>query len=462
MRRGAQAVLFLAFLLPACATGTPDARATRLHALFADLHARGLFAGAVVVAEGDRIVYEGGFGMANRPLAAAFTPDTPADGGSLAKTMTAALVLQLDGEGRLDVHAPAQRLLPELPYPDVTLRHLLSHTSGIPIADYDWFDRFLPTGTIRTTEALLEVIGREKPPLAFAPGSAFEYSSLGFDLAALAAARAAGATYGELLRTRMFDPLGMTAAFLRPARLSEFPAPRTVGYASAAATETNEVFDFEAFHGGSNVYLSARDLHRWNEAFLEGGGIGLQAEPRLLEPARVAGSPSGLTLGSWYYAPDRSAFWYSGHLQGFHGEVLREPRTRRSIAYVSNNTLDIWLQKAIVRSVRAILEGATPETLNPPLAAAVRPEMRDSLAGVWHLADGTSLEIESAPATLTVARDGVRYRMVPVGPRFFYVPGLDLVLGFATGPDRGFATIFVGSNESSLRGTRAQQRVRLP
>lgn len=441
-------------LVSGCASAPAPGPREALDSFFADLHARGLFSGAAVVGDGTRIVWERGLGFADREAGAAFTPDTPADGASLAKTFTAALVIALDGEGKLDLDAPAQRLLPELPYPEVTLRHLISHSSGIPVLDYDWFDPLLPPGTIRTSEALLGALARQKPPLAFPPGSAYEYSSFGFDLAALAAARAAGATYGELLRDRIFEPLGIASAFLRPARLADFPAPRTRGYRSAAGTETNEVFDLEAFHGGSNIYISARDLHRWNAAFLGKPPISPRAHAAALEPARIGGSRSGLTLGSWYYAPDFSAFWYSGHLQGFHSEVFRDLRARRSIVYVSNNTLDVWLQKAIVRAVTAILEGREPEAVAAPQAAVIRAETRDLAAGEWMLSDGTTLTIEAGMDRLSAVRDGVPYRMVQVDPRFFYVPGLDLVIGFATGPDRGFATIFVGSNVASLRGTR--------
>ncbi len=176
-------------------------------------------------------------------------------------------MLLLHGEGILDLDAPVQRYLPELPYPEITLRHLLSHSSGLP-AYYDYFEPFIPAGQVRTTETLLGIIAERKPPLHFRPGSSFEYSSFAYDLAALAAARATGPTYGDLLQRRFFEPLGITSAFVRPARLSDFPGARTIGYRHIRGVrEVNDVFDLEAFHGGSNIYISARDLHRWNSCF---------------------------------------------------------------------------------------------------------------------------------------------------------------------------------------------------
>lgn len=84
------------------------------------------------------------------------------------------------------------------------------------VLDYDFFDKWLPPGEVRTTESLLGVLAAQKPALAFAPGTAFEYSSFGYDLAALAAARVARSTYAELLKARVFDPLGVTSAFVHP------------------------------------------------------------------------------------------------------------------------------------------------------------------------------------------------------------------------------------------------------
>ena len=122
-----------------------------------------------------------------------------------------------------------------LPYADVTLRHLLSHTSGIPVDDYDYFDKFLPRDAIRTTGALLGVLAAQKPPPASKRENQFSYSSFGFDLAALAASRASAASYKQLLRARILRPLDITSAFVRPGRLSDFPGVRTMVIAAPMA-----------------------------------------------------------------------------------------------------------------------------------------------------------------------------------------------------------------------------------
>ena len=424
-------------LSTACVTSTPVER--RLDALMSDLHQRGLFDGAVVVGDGERIVWERGFGLANVEERVPFTPSTNTDSGSLAKTFTAAVLIDLEREGVLDLDDPAQKWLPELPYPDITLRHLLSHSSGFTF-DYDYFDPFLSAGQDRTTERLLAVVAAQKPELSFPPGTAFEYSGFGFDLASLAAARATKKEYGQLLRERVFAPRGMGAPFLRPARLAAFPQPRTRGYRRVnGKLEPHEVFDYEAFHGGSNIYASARDFHRWNTSSFA---------PEALQYARIAGAESGLTLGSWYRSAAGDAYWYAGHLQGFHDEVFRAGRW--SIVYVSNNTLEPWLQHAIVRAIHAIVRGKDVPPLTPPAVQEVSKDERASLDGTWRLDGGETLAIERT----AVLHNGIRYRMIPVSPRAFYVPGLHLMLGFAKDPRGAIARIHVSSNLEERWGVR--------
>lgn len=91
------------------------------------------------------LLFEKAYGLADAARRVPFSPDAPTDGASLAKTFTAALLLDMQKARQLDLDQPVQLLLPELPYPSVTLRHLLSHTSGIPVTrNYDFFDPYVP------------------------------------------------------------------------------------------------------------------------------------------------------------------------------------------------------------------------------------------------------------------------------------------------------------------------------
>lgn len=458
MRGRAIGMTIVVAALSLSALGCRSARPTRdlsasLDSLFSDLHARGMFDGAVVVSGDGGFRWEKGFGDADAERQVAFTPSTPSDAASLAKTFTAALLVLLEREGRLHLDDPLQRFLPEFPYEEITLRHLLSHTSAIPVPGYEYFDAWLAADQVRTTETLLGILAAQKPPLVSRPGTSFEYSSFGYDLAALAAARASGKSYGELLSERLFRPAGITSAFVRPARFSDFPGVRTKGYRRTGdRLEPNEVFDLEAFHGGSNVYISAHDLDLWARFFFGGALLDERERATLLSRASVGGHPSGLTLGSWYPNADGSAFWYSGHLQGFHSELYRDTRNGWSIVYTSNSTIEPWLQKGIVRAVRNLLAGREATLIAPAVDPVDRSE-RPALAGEWRMPDGEAIGIETT-GRLKLVRNGVAYPIFPDG-RFFYAPGLDVMIGFAKGADGKLSKMYVSSSVDESWAVRA-------
>ena len=223
-----------ALLLAGCAAAPdrgPDVAtlAERVNAVIAPLVDAHEFSGAVVLAQRGRVVYARGFGMANRAAGVAFTPDTPSDGASLAKTFTAAGLWTLVHEGRLDIDAPVRRHLPDYPHAATTVRQLLAHTHALP-ANYEVFDAHFAPDAVRTTDAMLATVARIAPRPAFAPGSRFEYSSLGYDAAARVIERVSGRRYEDFLAERFWHPLGMRSSFARPGRFADWPGVRTLGY----------------------------------------------------------------------------------------------------------------------------------------------------------------------------------------------------------------------------------------
>jgi hypothetical protein len=251
---------------------------------------------------------------------------------------------------------------------------------------------------------------------------------------------------------------------------------RTLGYRrEGERLVVNDVFEGEAFHGGCNVYISARDLDRWNASFLRAGRLppavlaaDLSGALIGVDPARspAAAGRSGLTLGSWYRRADDSAFWYSGHLQAFHSEIYRDVPRGWSIVYTSNNTIDPWMQKGLVRAIVAVLEGRVPVPPAIPAVESIAARALPGLAGRYEMPGGEALVVEAAPDGLRVVRDGVTYRVHRIASDAFYIPGLDFVLGFARAEPARDARpawkVFVSSNVAESWGTTGRRRSDAP
>jgi CubicO group peptidase (beta-lactamase class C family) len=193
--RGAAALAGL--LLFGAPAGLPaDDLAERLRAAVPDG-----FSGQVVVAKPDRVLFAGAFGEADRERGLAVQADTLFDIGSITKTFTAAMILQLAAEGRL---TPAQALggffegLPE-ETAAITLHQLLTHTSGLPQYSGDDDDP-------RTAESFDAWLAATRPE--FPPGDHYAYSNPGYSALARIVEKLTGESYEEQLQTRVVEPLG--------------------------------------------------------------------------------------------------------------------------------------------------------------------------------------------------------------------------------------------------------------
>lgn len=413
----------------------PDDRAVHaaLDALLTDLHGRGWFDGALVAGRGDTVLYARGFGYANVAEGVPFTPRTPADGGSLAKTVTAAALWMLQEDGVLALDDPVARHLPGYPYAGTTVGDLITHRAG-GLPGYDHFFESIRPDSVLTNARLLDVLRENPPPLQYPPGERFVYDSPAYDLAALVVERATRRPFEVFLRDRIAGPLGIgpLELFARPARFADWPGVRTLSYQRKAdSLVVFDVWDGEGFHGGSNLYFSAEALYRWVTSFYTAPVLGAATLAAGLRPAVLDdGRPTGINPLSWYGDGTGGRFQYPGVLQGFHSVGYWDAERRFSFGFVTNSNMPQGLRPLLVRAVAGILETGRPTRIALP----DRPLLGDGLAAVAgsYDLDGfekVELTLEAGAAFVRLA-DGPVYRAYQVDPATLYVPGLDAWVTF--------------------------------
>jgi CubicO group peptidase (beta-lactamase class C family) len=388
------------------------------------------FMGAIALVRDGAVVYSEGAGMADVAAGQSFTPHTPADGASLAKTFTAATLWSLVHEGKIAVDTPVTAYLPDYPHAGTTVRQLIAHTNGLP-PYYEVFDPYFQEGEVRTTEALLSVVGRHMPAPGFPPGTRFEYSNLGFDAAALVIERITGQPIATVLRDRFFTPLGLDSAFARPARLADWRGPRTLGHRWAdSAWVVVDVFDNEAFIGASNLYFSALDLARWAGANADGRALPPAVARLGAERPRIDGRPSPINGLSWYCDATETRCYYTGAINAFNSLAYWDRSRREGIAMISNSDLAPWTMVTLHRALIDALAGRMVKRAPDPTFVVVAKQELRALAGRYVAAGLDTLHV-------TVAGDGLRLRVgsglefdvFHVRPDAFYVPGPDWVFG---------------------------------
>jgi CubicO group peptidase (beta-lactamase class C family) len=411
--------LFTAILAVACGTAAAAADRAALHSVMEDLTRAGEFSGAIVVRNTSGVHFARGYGAADPFNGRPFTPDTAVDSGSIAKPVTAAAVLLLAKDGKVDLDAPVQRYLHEFPHASATVHHLLAHSAGLPL------EESADALSGKTNAALLaEVAGRA--PL-FPPGRAFTYCNLCYITLAMLIERVSGQHYLEFVRRRVLLPQDVA---LRPARLADWNG-RAIGYRRIAQDhlERFDSWEGETFFGSGNFSISAAQLAQWGSEWWNPTLSAIRRKATL--PALVAGRPSGLSWGNWYCAPNRRRCHYLGHHEGFHHMLYWDADRRISLAMVTNNGLSPALHQRLQRALVAFAENRHRDAEREIQA---RLPSGEAPTGRFRLRGGELITLTKAGGRVSVERRGVSYPAYPTGSLIRYVPGLD---AYIAGDQRG-------------------------
>ncbi len=307
--------------------------------VFADFAKPGSPGCALGIYRQGRITYEKGYGLASLEQQVSISPQTVFDIGSTSKQFTAFAILLLEKQGKLSLDDDVRKFLPELPDygKTITLRHLLTHTSGL--RDYTaLFDLAgVPSQNLTTDQDALDLLVRQKH-LNFMPGEEWDYSNSGFFLLSQVVKRVSGKSIRDFSQENIFKPLGMEHTQIFDWHGLVIPQ-RATGYSydSERKTFAVEMSNFEQAGDGS-VQTSVEDLLRWDENFYSGrvGGVELVRRMQVsgkLNSGEAHGYGFGLVPGTYRGLP---RIRHGGAWAGYRAELLRFPQQHTSIAVLCN------------------------------------------------------------------------------------------------------------------------------
>lgn len=308
----------------------PDARIDQLMQRY---DASGPGASLLVLKDGKPVVRRG-YGRSDMDTQTAAGPATNYRLASVSKQFTAAAILLLAQDGKLGIDDPARKWLPSLPAvaKPITLRHLLTHTSGV--LDYEDLMADPYDGQIHDA-GVLDLLAKEHR-LYFAPGSRYRYSNSGYALLALVVERASGLSFPDYLRQRIFQPLGMADTLAFVAGGPAVPH-RAWGYSEADGgwTRTDQS-PTSAVLGDGGIYSSIDDLAKWDAALYDDRL--LSDATRALAFGRHVEVPgeSGVSHYGFGWRIGGGVQWHSGETIGFRNVLIRWPEQRVTVILLSN------------------------------------------------------------------------------------------------------------------------------
>lgn len=319
-------------------TGRQDLTA-RIDALFAPVATGDSPGAAVLVMRNDEVLHAAGYGSANLQSHVPITPDTSFRLASVSKQITAMAIMILAERDQLSIDDPLVAYLPELErFGDgITLRHLLTHTSGLPDY-YDVLEEATAEGMPDTEEAMRFLAAWDEPSL-FAPGVRYEYSNPGYEMLALVVERVSGESFGEFLSENIFTPLGMTHTVVRDSSEPDIP-DRAVGYARKDGSfELLDDHPLNHIIGSGGIYSSVEDLARWSRALDGDALVSRAALEAAWSPVQLAGGtyyPYGFGWRLGDYGGLGPRMCHSGHWLGFSNFIARYPKRRVTVIVLSN------------------------------------------------------------------------------------------------------------------------------
>jgi D-alanyl-D-alanine carboxypeptidase len=294
---------------------------------------------AAVITAG-RVVFTKGYGFANVEVSAPATSDTVYEIASLTKPFTAIAVMMLVEAGRVSLEDPISRYLPNVPshWGDITVRHLLTHTSGIP--DYFSIPRLRSaSGGIWQIEYspadLLSIFFETQ--LEFKPGARFTYSNSGYWLLGRLIEAVAGNSYERFLSDRLFAPLDMKGT-RRMDRKAIIPN-RASGYAWSDTLLINAPYTSTTWaYSEGGLVSSVSDLAKWDAALWSGRLLRADTLAQTTTPVRLTdGTDSNYGLG-WSIGtnPKRRQIYVTGNKPGFSAIIRRYLDERLTVIVLAN------------------------------------------------------------------------------------------------------------------------------
>ena len=323
------------------------------------LHRQSMFNGTVLLAREGRVIYSKSMGATAPDMSEPITSSTAFNLASVSKQFIALLILQLKEQNKLGYDDPVRKFIPGFPYPDITVRHLLTHTSGLP--DYQVIVQ-QHTNTLDTlsNDDFLDLLADIRPEPLFAPGEKWKYGTTGYVLLVSLIEKITGMSFGDVLEQQIVRPLDLKNTFACALDVRYTHArtrSRALGFERKYGNYVlNDLARFDGVVGVGGIYSCAEDLLTWDQALYTGKLASTAALRELFSPGKLNdGTPVNYGFG-WFVDSTSRKVYHTGSWLGFKNLIERYPDSKTTVILLSNST-DGTARDA----VRALLNGKSPQ-----------------------------------------------------------------------------------------------------
>lgn len=446
LRDHLRTIVFLAaaFLLPQTAAFAQKSKIALIDDFVTAKQKYHNFNGNILVAEKGRIIYKKSVGYSDLKTRQHLNDRSVFNIASISKQFTATAVMLCVERGLLSLDDGLSKYFPEIPYEGVTIRQMLTHTSGLPEQNelmYKYWNSEAPI----TNQDMVEYLIKYKPEIAFKPGEDFKYCNTNYSLLAMIVEKVSGQRFQDFVAKNIFEPLEMKQTrFLN----------RTVGnYKTIPYQTENYIFDVEknqfltpqeipqqkkavpitGLVGAGNIHSTTSDLLKWQESLKTAKILKRESITQMESPqikANVDGSDAygyGLAIKSIY---DDTKIFHNGGTLGYWNSLQHFKTSDRTIIVLTNNESE----KGLTNAIAAILFDQPVALPSAHKEIKMSPSQLNQFVGTYEVNGNFAFSIEN--------RNGKLYRVTKSGEPKELKPESKSKLFYDDGSDRQIEFVF--------------------
>lgn len=297
------------------------------------------FNGTVLYAEKGKVIYKKAFGVTdyrtNQPLSttAAFNL------ASITKQFICMCIMMLKERGQLQLDDDCKKYIPTLPYDSITIRNLMTHTSGI--AEYfEVFQRYkMPLDTL-TNEKLITLFATNKPALEFATGTKWNYCNTNYALLVSIIERISKEPIAIFIKKNITVPLSLKNTYVYDVLMPLVPFNHVYGFEETGEKRTlNDLTAFDGVVGDGNIYSSVEDLYKWEQSLYTEKLVKKETLAQAFEPVKLKDGTTYPYGFGWFIEKDKAQqYWHTGGWAGFINLIYRDVKNNRTIILLSSGS----------------------------------------------------------------------------------------------------------------------------
>lgn len=434
--------IFLFVLFPLLGLAQQD-QAALLRQFFNGQHDYYHFNGNVLIAKAGKTIYLQSLGFADFNSKRPLNENSVFELASVSKQFTAMGILICKERGLLSLEDDIKKFFPLLPYAGITVRHLLTHTSGLPAYE-DQFEQHWDRNKIAFNKDVINMLISQKDTLKFKTGSKWMYSNTGFALLASIIEKVSGKSYNYFMAKNIFEPLKMTHTFIYNSRRTthKIPDNYALGFVYSDSLKRyvlpdslkayDMVFYLDGIVGDGCVNSTTGDLLLWDRALIENNLISKNALNEMLSPL-VRTSPRdtstfyGFGIGVQPLTQHGKVLSHTGGWPGYATLLERRVDKDETIIILSNNETSNGNIRA---GIQSIMNGEALVMPYEHIAIQLDPKLVDRYAGKY--VAFLTMEFISKDGKLYRTRKGTKdIELIPESEtKFFYSDGTDRQIEF--------------------------------